>query len=198
MAECSIHGCGRTVCNRRGWCNTHYQRWRNHGDPLVVKSTPSGEPERYYQEVVLGYEGDECLTWPFATKDSGYAQIWVGKKCHGVHRRVCEHVHGPAPTRKHDAAHSCGNGHLACVTKRHLSWKTRKGNMADTLIHGTHSRGTRSSRARLNEAQVREIRALRGNKSEPEIAKQFGVTRHAISNIVLRRTWAWLDDGRPL
>lgn len=27
---CSIEGCARPV-NARGWCGTHYQRWRNNG-----------------------------------------------------------------------------------------------------------------------------------------------------------------------
>ena len=32
-ATCTIEGCeGRTV--GRGWCNKHWLRWRNHGDPL--------------------------------------------------------------------------------------------------------------------------------------------------------------------
>lgn len=33
---CSIDGCERPV-NARGWCGTHYARWRNNGDPLVVQ-----------------------------------------------------------------------------------------------------------------------------------------------------------------
>lgn len=35
MAErtCSIEGCERRAA-KRGWCATHYQRWRRHGDPL--------------------------------------------------------------------------------------------------------------------------------------------------------------------
>jgi hypothetical protein len=32
---CSIDGCNRTH-KARGWCGTHYLRWRNHGDPLRV------------------------------------------------------------------------------------------------------------------------------------------------------------------
>lgn len=31
---CSIPGCGRSVL-ARGWCNRHYCRWREHGDPLA-------------------------------------------------------------------------------------------------------------------------------------------------------------------
>lgn len=33
QATCSIGDCGGKVI-ARGWCNKHYLRWRNHGDPL--------------------------------------------------------------------------------------------------------------------------------------------------------------------
>lgn len=31
---CSIVDCGKSAVNRRGWCWSHYARWRRHGDPL--------------------------------------------------------------------------------------------------------------------------------------------------------------------
>lgn len=33
---CSIEGCDQPH-DARGWCKTHYMRWRSNGDPLVVK-----------------------------------------------------------------------------------------------------------------------------------------------------------------
>lgn len=32
---CTVPGCD-LPCNARGWCSTHYHRWRRHGDPLAV------------------------------------------------------------------------------------------------------------------------------------------------------------------
>lgn len=35
---CSIEGCGKSRL-ARGWCPMHYERWRQHGDPLVWSRT---------------------------------------------------------------------------------------------------------------------------------------------------------------
>ena len=37
---CSIEGCDKPIFNGRGWCSAHYDRWRDHGDPLGGR--PSG------------------------------------------------------------------------------------------------------------------------------------------------------------
>ncbi len=36
---CVIDGCDRPA-KSRGWCQTHYMRWRRNGDPLIVTSKP--------------------------------------------------------------------------------------------------------------------------------------------------------------
>ena len=35
---CSVPGCDRVGTLRRGMCSKHYQRWRAHGNPDVVKT----------------------------------------------------------------------------------------------------------------------------------------------------------------
>ena len=61
---CSVENCAKRHY-ARGWCWAHYLRWRRHDDPLAGV-TPNGEPERFFRETVLTYQGDECLPWPFA------------------------------------------------------------------------------------------------------------------------------------
>lgn len=36
QSTCSVEGCEKLQL-ARGWCGTHYQRWRAHGDPLFTK-----------------------------------------------------------------------------------------------------------------------------------------------------------------
>lgn len=39
MKFCSIEACEKTAV-KRGWCSTHYARWRNNGDPLISGDEP--------------------------------------------------------------------------------------------------------------------------------------------------------------
>jgi hypothetical protein len=44
---CTVEGCERTDYKSRGYCNMHYRRWLNHGDPTIVlkQGTGGGRPE---------------------------------------------------------------------------------------------------------------------------------------------------------
>ena len=189
---CSIEGCGK-LAGRRTWCDTHYRRWLAHGDPLKTVKTPNGEKARFYRDVVLAYEGDECLTWPYST-GNGYGYMRLNGRHVSVTRSICEEVHGPAPTPNHEAAHSCGKGHLACVTKRHLFWKTPVENNEDKIEHGTHNRGERHPFSKITEAEAREILGLKGQMSQGKIAKKFGISRPSVSFIHSGKRWAWLTE----
>lgn len=72
-----------------------------------------------------------------------------------------------------------------------LRFDTRLNNMADRIKHDTHTRGTRSWNAKLNESQVREIR--RSKLTPYALAKKYGLSRTTVVDIILRRKWAWLD-----
>jgi len=55
-------------------------------------------------------------------------------------------------------------------------------------------RGADNWSAWLGEEDVREIRRLVGQGvTQRDLAARFGVSRSAVSAIVNRRTWAWLD-----
>ena len=188
---CAVDGCDKPSYVR-GWCNAHYRRWRTHGDPLGGRPSLDGEPLRYFHEVVLAYDGDECLLWPYAKDGPGYAKLWHDGKVRTVSRLVCEHFIGVPPTPAHEAAHSCGKGNLGCVAKRHLRWATPTENHADKVAHGTTNRGERQGASKLTEDQVIEIRALCGFISQSVIADRFGIDQSTVSDIKRRKRWAWL------
>jgi len=196
---CSIDECDKPA-KSYGWCNSHYERWRKHGDPTHGRTghrlgTAPGETLHFYESTVLNYTGEPCLIWPYARNEQGYA-VWnsgpqFAKAGAVVSRQVCWAVNGPPPTMAHQAAHSCGKGHDGCVAKSHLSWKNRVENDADKILHGTTNRGERCGSAKLTEADVRAIRAASGHHKD--IAKQHGVGRTMVTLIRSRKRWAWLD-----
>jgi hypothetical protein len=195
-AVCSVGGCVKTI-KSLGLCSAHYERQRKYGDPLISRTTP-GEPLSYYRSSVLGHDGNECLIWPYGRHQQGYGILHYGGSAAFVHRLVCEQTHGESPSSIHEAAHSCGNGHLGCVNPNHLSWKTPAENTADKITHGTLARGERNGKSRLTQNDVRKIMSMKGRFSLDEVASRFGVKRPTIADIYAGRTWNWLPGHMGL
>ena len=128
---CSIEGCDEpTRC--RGWCATHYQRWRRHGDPHIVKQAHlSGTP---YERVMARTErrGD-CLIFTGALDRKGYGRIGDGDRLRGAHRVVMECHYGPSDLH---VLHSCDTP--SCVEIEHLRYGTHSDNMCDMHDRGRH------------------------------------------------------------
>lgn len=182
------------TCNKSssigGMCYPHHYRLKRYGDPNGGRAL-NGAPNLFYQSA-KSYAGDDCLIWPYAKSADGYGVMNGGSRSNLVSRLMCEEEHGPAPDPSMDASHSCGNGHLGCVNRKHLSWKTRAGNMADKLIHGTMTRGEKHGASKLTADSVREIRSLIGTITNQEIADRFGITDRTVSKIKLGQRWAHL------
>ena len=70
---CSIPDCGKRML-AFGFCSAHYNRFKRHGGPLSG-AISKGEAQRYFNEVVLPYDGDECLLWPYDCSTSGYGRF---------------------------------------------------------------------------------------------------------------------------
>lgn len=188
---CSVDGCSLPPV-RRGWCKSHYNRWLKYGEatggpPLKRRSK---DLLKYLFDVVVHYQGKDCLTWPFPLAGNGYGQVTYQGKNRVVSRIVCEVVRGNPPSPKHQAAHSCGRGNKGCVNPMHLSWKTPGENLADKIIHGTHPIGERNGIAKLTEADVLQIRRLYPQFSQSQIAEMFGCSQTNVSLIILRKHWS--------
>lgn len=185
---CKVDGCGRPL-KASGLCNSHYHRLRTYGDPLGG-SRQRGYVTEFYERVVLRFEGDDCLIWPYA-KVRGYAVM--GRDSRYVSRLLCVGEHGFPPSPEHQAAHSCGNGDRGCVNRHHIRWATPAENQADRREHGTHIRGERQWQAKLTLSDVVEIKKKQGLESQRALANRFGVSRQAIRNIFSGRSWSHVE-----
>jgi hypothetical protein len=122
----------------------------------------------------------------------GYMKIRAHFRSWTVHRLAYLVLVGPLP---YDlwVCHHCDNP--PCWNPEHLYAGTATDNNRDTVRRGrhrmaadfAHRRGERNGRARLTEADVREIRSLPGLHTV--VGAQFGVTGSLVSKI--RRGLRW-------
>lgn len=84
------------------------------------------------------------------------------------------------------------NGHRHCVNPAGLRIGTPAENQQDRIRDGTDCRGEKAPNAKLTEVQVREIMSLRIIPQEAR-AKMFNVSRGAIKDIDLGKTWKHLS-----
>jgi hypothetical protein len=123
MKICSIEGCGKPL-RARGWCSTHWARWRTHGDPNTITNTRHTPLlDRYWMKV---RKTPGCWNWEGASS-GGYGSFAEGhkKKHHKAHRFSYELLVGPIPEGM-DLDHRCFN--TLCVNPDHLRPTTRKQN----------------------------------------------------------------------
>lgn len=85
--------------------------------------------------------------------------------------------------------HGCNNP--ICCNPTHLYAGTGYDNAMDRIEAGTQQTGESHGRARLTEANVREIRRAWhcGEATMKELAERFHVCVGVISKIVYRKTW---------
>lgn len=187
---CSVNGCGHEV-RARGYCARHYAVWRRHGDPTKAKYRVGiSIAERFTQYVK---QGAGCWEWQGYRDPSGYGRLnirqpnktYVPKL---AHRISWELFRGPLTAEQH-VCHKCDNP--CCVNPEHLFVGDPAANCADKIEKGRMrygvSRGEKHGRAKLTEAQIREIRASPGPSRI--IAEKYGVSGRQVRDIRAGRVW---------
>lgn len=90
---CVIEGCDRPH-KAHGWCVTHYQRWRKHGDPLTVRQIRGDDEARFWTKAA---HSDGCRLWTGPLTRDGYGRFQVDGRLVLAHRWAYEHWVGPIP-----------------------------------------------------------------------------------------------------
>ncbi len=105
-----------------------------------------------------------------------------------VHRLVCRAFNGRPPINKRIVAHKDGN--KLNNFQDNLRWSTQQENMDDRGAHGTTMRGDSHYAAVLKSSDIPRIRLLLSRGVNQQIiAKEFGVTNYAISDIKRGKSW---------
>ena len=132
----------------------------------------------------------ECWLWKGGLTKGGYAVSSLSGTGIRVHRFMCAYSYGDEIEKLACHKHS-GNRH--CVNPHHLYWGTDLDNVNDRDRDGNHVdvRGEKHPSVKLNEKQVLEIRSKYEFRkhTQKQLALEYGVTRAAICDVVIRRSW---------
>lgn len=147
------------------------------------------EFERFVAKVSMG---DGCWPWLGKPNRGGYGRFrFEDRRQLGAHVVSLSFFVESPPFQGAQALHVCDNP--ICVRPGHLYWGTNVDNMRDRSDRGRTARqiGEDNPRAKLTEAQVREIRSLyaAGGVTQRELADLYGVSQTLISYITLEKHW---------
>lgn len=149
---------------------------------------------------------DDCWLWTASDKGNGYGQFGVAGRIDFAHRVSWKIHNGDIPAGM-CVLHRCDNPR--CVNPSHLFLGTKADNVADMIAKGrqargnrtgarvhpeTVARGERSGAAKLTERDIRRIkeRYAKGDITQQELARQYGVHQSNISVIVSGKAWKHL------
>lgn len=122
--DCSIEGCAKKRV-ARGWCGTHYARWRRHGDPLRTLRPTWRQPAevRFFAKVDAS---GVCWEWIGFIHPTGYGRFGGGMDCHQAHRWAWLHLVGSIPSGM-EPDHLCRN--RRCVNPDHMELVSHRVNV---------------------------------------------------------------------
>lgn len=188
-ALCSVGACERPT-HSHGLCSAHAHRLKRHGDPLAGGPPVIPDEKERWLVALTTEGGSRCRDWLWAVNPSGYGKLRYRGATRLVTHVVLELSGHPRPSGAL-ALHSCHRP--VCVAPWHLRWGTTKDNSDDKVAAARMARGAGHGMARLQESDVRAIRALAASGLGPtEIGARFGVSRSAVGHIVRRSTWGWV------
>lgn len=212
MAEgiCSIGDCGRPVA-ARSWCSMHWQRWRRHGDPLIVLGHPGPRTDaaQRFRSKVDDSDPDGCWAWTGGVDRDGYGYFKVARRMWRAPRYAFNLAHPTALLAEDEQVrHSCDNP--VCVRPEHLLRGDAALNSADQIERDRTTRGDRHHTRRdpsarlhgsangsavLTEDKVRSIRtSYAAGATQVALAAEHHVSQPLISQIVRRVVWTHLEE----
>lgn len=133
----------------------------------------------------------ECLLWTGPSNGSGYPMVSIMRKNHTL-RTILVSLYKRKKSSKQVVTTSCGNircihpDHIKVVNKKTI-FKISKIDYKSPIRSAKLSAHARATRAKLNIDQAREIRM--SEKTQRELAIEYGVNKNTIRNIKAGITW---------
>ena len=132
---------------------------------------------------------DTCWLWTGGRQTSGYGAIFTGSNNSRAHRISWVIHRGPIPKGMY-VLHHCDV--KLCIRPDHLFIGDADTNAIDARDKHRHSHGSKHGMASITEADVYTIwnYLASGNFTQRNIARRFGISPSAISDIIAGRTWS--------
>lgn len=184
---CSILGCER-LHEARGWCDTHYARWKRTGVPgeAALRHRPLGMTlSEAFHYLMPGDPPDEgCWIWSRSRNPDGYGIIGFQKKHIGAHRVSYEIFKGSIPNGL-DVLHHCDNP--PCCNPKHLYVGLPTLNSQHMVIRN------RQWNQKLTADDIPEIRRRHAEgESQASLGRSYGVRGSAIGKVIHGETWSYV------
>lgn len=174
--------------------------------PIGVYDRGLSPQDRFWRNIDKNGRENEhisrCWKWCGTKNEKGYGKIYVIDKPIKAHRYsyALQNPYGITLDEMEgcDCCHECDN--RECCNPDHLFLGDRHDNIYDKCNKNRQVKGEKCRSAKLNEAQVIEIRNRYRNEkiSYSKLATEYEVTRTIISRIIRNIAWKHLttpDDG---
>lgn len=159
------------------------------GEGMSIREVKKIE-NRFWSKVAKSDKANNCWTWQASVDRNGYGKFWLHGKVRGAHRVAYELTY-KAISKGLVICHRCDNP--PCVNPSHLFASSQLENIKDMVKKGRSikQKGTRNHNAKLDEQQVKEIRAkyATGKYSYKQLGMEYGVHLDMIGRIVKRKNW---------
>lgn len=191
---CRISGCSRPPGKgKNGYCYMHISRIRKTGSPGAPEPARmiggSKADKLAFHGWVVAQSG--CWEWSGPRNTAGYGFMCVDSTLVLAHRAAYEERSGSVIPAGKVVCHACDNP--PCVRPDHLFLGEPADNLQDMHNKDRHARGARAKAAKLTDAQVLLIRALREEGVTcRDLSDQFGVRVRQIYKIINREQWKHL------
>jgi len=159
--------------------------------PAGEKVHPKGRSIRAkidFFRAMIKISDSGCWEWQGQVGRNFYGVMEIGCLTIRPHRFSFVIFNGREP--EHCVCHHCDN--RRCVNPDHFFDGTYRDNRRDCVRKNRHSppKGELNHKAKLTEANVREIRASK--ERTIVLAQKFGVSPESIQNVMAGRTWSHL------
>lgn len=185
---CAVDGCDRKYYAKLH-CRLHWERLYMNGTTErahIAPGTPAGERLERLSERV-----GECIEFTGYRDKNGYGSLTIDGVYVRAHRLAFEIAHGEVPEGLF-VRHKCDNP--PCINPDHLESGTPADNMRDKAERVRAAKGTDNAAAKLTDADVRRIRALRSaGWTYGELSALFDVGNSTVGRVVRGSHWKHVE-----